>query len=185
MSLPMKTVLLTLGRLPVALDIARSFDALGWRVVVAEPTWMHLARMSNAVQRCYRVTRPTRDAARYLGDLARIIDEEDVSLVVPVSEESMHVAGLHELVDERVKIFCAPQAGMLALHDKYRFVQRAHELGLRVPQTFLADDPAAKQMLGGAFVSKPRYSCSGRRLSFDQPPACLSLAGPLEYSLTP
>ena len=36
-------LLLTLGRLPKALDVARGFADLGWRVVVAEPFKRHLA----------------------------------------------------------------------------------------------------------------------------------------------
>ena len=40
-----RTALLTLGRLPKGLDLARALAAEGWRVVVAEPFGWHLARM--------------------------------------------------------------------------------------------------------------------------------------------
>lgn len=162
-----KTVLLTLGRLPVALDIARSFAAAGNRVLIAEPTRLHLASMSSAVDRCLRVTSPVRDREAYLTDLLGIINAEGVDLVVPVSEESMYVAALHDAVPTGTAIFSAPQDQMLTLHDKFRFTTVAQSLGLAVPRTLRADDPDAPGF-GAArdFVMKPRFSCSGRRVSF-------------------
>ena len=82
-----KTVLLTLGRLPVALDLARGFEAAGWRVIVAEPFAMHLCRMSRSVAKSRRVTAPLASPQQYRSDLLRIIREDAIDLVVPVSEE--------------------------------------------------------------------------------------------------
>ncbi len=158
-----RTVLLTLGRLPVALDVARSFHAAGWRVVVAEPFAFHLCRTSKTVARCYPVTAPARSPTRYLEDLQRIIDSEQVTLVVPISEESIHAAGLTAHLHGRARFFGMPQPGMLALHDKYRFVRLAESFGLQVPRTFLADDTQVATLIRDHdYVVKPRYSCSGR-----------------------
>jgi hypothetical protein len=54
-------LLLTLGRLPKALDVARGFADLGWRVVVAEPFKRHLAGASCLVARSHQVTAPAQD----------------------------------------------------------------------------------------------------------------------------
>ena len=64
------TALVTLGRLPKALDIARALQASGWRVIVAEPYARHLTGASRAVSRSFRVTAPTLDPDEYgqLGD---------------------------------------------------------------------------------------------------------------------
>lgn len=162
-----KTVLLTLGRLPVALDIARSFHALGWYVIVAEPASMHLARMSRSVSRCLPVTSPVDDAARYAADIENIVAAHGVDLVVPVSEESMHVAALHGRLPPGVELFCMPQSRMLELHDKYRFTLLARKYGLRVPESAPASDPRpAITGYSRGFVLKPRYSCSGRGVTF-------------------
>lgn len=164
-----KTVLLTLGRLPVVLDIARSFCETGWRVLVAEPTRMHLARMSNAVGKCYRVRAPVDDPAGYLDDLLKVIDAERVDLVVPVSEESVHVAGLGPRLGERTMLFCGSRQQLLSLHDKYRFNRLAAERGLPVPATALAGDPGADAIAaGGRFVTKPRFSSSGRQVGIHE-----------------
>ncbi len=171
-----KTLLLTLGRLPVGLDIARSFAALGWRVIVAEPFGMHLSRMSRFVDRCYRVVAPNEDSERYLDELLDIVQAESVDLVVPVSEESLHVAALHERLPAGVRLFCAGQDAMLALHDKYRFNVMASSFGLSVPDSCLVTDADRMRITdGNDYVSKPRFSCSGRGVrlhgSGEPPPA--------------
>ena len=161
-STAVKTALLTLGRLPVALEIARALHAGGWRVIVAEPLRWHLCRTSRAVARCRTVTAPGVDPERYLDDLLGVVDEESVSLVVPVSEEVMFVAALHDRLPDGVALACPPRALLLDLHDKWRFVERARELGLAVPGTALASSEAGRRLAArGAHVLKPRLSCSG------------------------
>ena len=162
-----KTALLTLGRLPVALDIARSLHACGWRVVIAEPFSMHLARMSNSVARCFRVTSPVEDAGRYLGDIESIVADERVRLVIPVSEESMYVAALQGRLPDTVSLFSASQERMIDLHDKQQFVATARSCGLRVPRTALVGTAAADAIAASVdYVTKPRFSCSGRGVQF-------------------
>jgi len=157
-----KCALLTLGRLPVALEIARALHADGWRVVVAEPLAWHLCRASRAVARSIVVTSPTRDVARYTTDLLRAVEEEGVSLIVPVSEEILFVSALRERLPTGVTLACAPFERLMALHDKWRFAERARELGLAVPATALGSSEAGAAIaLDGAHVVKRRLSCSG------------------------
>ena len=159
----MNTVLLTLGRLPKALDIARSFAAAGWRVVVAEPHRRHLAGASRSVARSIRVTAPAEDPAAYLRDLARVVREEGASLVVPVSEEAMHVAFLPPLLPGGVRLLAMPPELVLRLHDKHGFALAAAAAGLAVPETFALDDPAARDLADATdVIVKPVHSCSGR-----------------------
>ncbi|MFC7477572.1 ATP-grasp domain-containing protein [Dankookia sp. GCM10030260] len=159
----MNTVLLTLGRLPKALDIARSFSGAGWRVVVAEPHRRHLAGASRSVARSIRVTAPAVDARAYLHDLARVVREEGAALVVPVSEEAMHVAHLRPLLPDSVRLLAMPPGLVLRLHDKHGFALAAAEAGLAVPETFALDDPAARGLADATdVIVKPTHSCSGR-----------------------
>lgn len=159
----MNTVLLTLGRLPKALDLARSFHAAGWRVVVAEPFRRHLAGASNAVARSVQVTAPATDRAAYLHDLLRVVEAEAVDLVVPVSEEVLHVAALHGRLPARTRLFAMPQDVVLAAHDKGRFAAQSAGLGLSVPRTHpLGSDEAAALAAEQDVVVKPLHACSGR-----------------------
>lgn len=161
-SAPERRALLTLGRLPVALEIARALHGAGWRVVVAEPLPIHLCRVSRSVARCRTVPAARDDPAAYVDALARVVAEEGVSLVVPVSEEIVHVAGLHGRLPEDVALACPRRDALLALHDKWRFAERARELGLAVPETALASSAAGAAIASrGPHVVKPRLSCSG------------------------
>ena len=156
------TVLLTLGRLPKALDLARGLHARGCRVVVAEPFRFHVCRMSRAVARSWQVTAPNQDAERYLADLGRIIEAESVDLVVPISEEALHALRLAGRVDPSVRFYSAP-AGLIArLHDKWTFNQLASDIGLPVPESAPIEDPAAAALAATVdCITKPRDGCSG------------------------
>jgi predicted ATP-grasp superfamily ATP-dependent carboligase len=161
-----QTVLLTLGRLPKALDFARAFHAAGWRVIVAEPAKSHLTGISRCVAASFVVPPPTHGKQAYLRALAKITVDEQVDLVLPLSEESMHVAALVDLVSPQVKVYAPPQAALLALHDKSHFIELAGSFGLAVPQTaLLGTDEAASLAAHTDYVLKPVYSCSGRGVS--------------------
>ncbi len=167
--MPARCVVLTLGRLPVALDLARSFAGLGYRVVVAEPLSMHLCGMSRAVARSVRVSDPQQDADAYLDDLERVVRDEGAELVVPVSEETPRVAALKARLPEDIRVFSATQDEVLALHDKYRFAETARRLGLDAPASRLPD--AADELdAADGYVIKPRYSCSGRDVRVQEKP---------------
>ncbi|MEE4163369.1 MAG: ATP-grasp domain-containing protein [Woeseiaceae bacterium] len=159
-----RTALLTLGRLPVGLDIARSFSAAGWRVIVAEPYAMHLCRMSRSVDRSVRVTSPAADPEGYLRDLARIVAAEQVDLVIPVSEETLRIPALRDTMPPGTCVFAAEAALLHELHDKYRFTERARAIGLAAARSWLPGsvDTAASS----GYVIKPRRSCSGRGVRF-------------------
>lgn len=162
----MKTVLLTLGRLPKALDIARSFAANGWRVVVAEPFGWTLTGASRAVSGSVRLPAPAAGQAAYLAALAQAA--AGVDLVVPVSEETMHVAHFAG------PVFTRPARAVLRLHHKQGFIETALRLGLDVPQSAVLGTPEAAALTQQDFITKPVHSCSGRGVRFfaagDAPP---------------
>jgi hypothetical protein len=161
-----KTALLTLGRLPKALDIARALKQAGWRVIVAEPFAWHLARLSRSVDVSLVTRAPNGDPHGYLDDLEAIIDRHGVDLVVPVSEEILHVVGLEARLARRtgspVRLYAPPAADVHRAHDKLAFARLAACLGLAVPDTAPIDDPDALHIArSGRHVVKPALSCSG------------------------
>lgn len=159
----MNTVLLTLGRLPKALDLARAFHGAGWRVLVAEPFRKHLAGASNTVARSIVVPAPAEDQEAYLAALVGIAAEEGVDLVVPVSEEVVHVAALHGRLPDRTRLFAMPPEAVLAAHDKGAFAAQAAGWGLAVPPTHpLGSEGATGLAARQDVVVKPLHACSGR-----------------------
>lgn len=163
----MKTVLLTLGRLPKALDVARSFAALGWRVIVADPFSNHLLRVSRSVAKSIQVPAPADDGAAYVAALADIVRREGVDLVAPVSEEIMYVALLRDRLPARTQVLAMPAEALHDAHDKFTFARQAARMGLGVPRTALASEAAALDIAGESdFVLKERHSCGGGGVTF-------------------
>lgn len=161
------TVLLTLGRLPKALDVARALHAAGCRVVVAEPFSRHLTGASRAVARSHVVTAPRIDPERYLAELSRIIDDEGVDLVVPISEEIVYVAQLHARLPENVRLQSMPAGLIHEVHDKLRFIEVCRRANVAAPETVSLHDGRVREWLQRErVVVKPRFSCSGRGLHF-------------------
>lgn len=157
------TVLLTLGRLPKALDVARSFAMAGWRVIIAEPFRRHLAGASNSVAKSYQVTPPSISKRHYLEELAEIVTRENVELVVPVSEETMHVTFLRDLVPPGVRIYTMPPETLLPAYDKHGFIRLAQEAGVSVPETHALGSAEGRALAqAGPVVVKPIHACSGR-----------------------
>lgn len=162
-----RTVLLTLGRLPKALDIARSFHHHGWRVLVAEPFAWHLCRVSKAVDRSFTVTAPATDPEAYLRELVALVRREGVELVVPVSEEIIHASHLGARLPPGVRLYARSPSELLPLHSKAQFVERAAAHGVAAPETHLLGSPGAAALAArGPVVVKPVFSCSGRGVRF-------------------
>lgn len=159
------TVLLTLGRLPKALELARALTAAGCRVLVADPFGFHLCRASNAVEKSYKTPSPHSHQEQYLTRLLDIVAREKVDLVLPVSEEALHVSLLKNRLPDGTRLFALSNEVLQALHDKYTFAQIAEKAGLTVPETYLASDAQASRLAeSGDTVLKPRLGCSGQEL---------------------
>jgi predicted ATP-grasp superfamily ATP-dependent carboligase len=165
----MTTALVTLGRLPKGLELARALAGAGCRVLVAEPWSWHLSRLSRDVDATFRVAAPAMSPSAYRDDLRRLFEREAVDLVVPVSEEILHVASLHGEQPAGVRVFTPSLERLLALHDKLHFARTAADLGLPAPATFAADsDEAAAYAREHAFIVKPTLSSAGKGLAVNE-----------------
>ena len=162
-----KTALLTLGRLPKALDVARTLAGAGYRVIVAEPFAWHLCRVSRSVSRSYQTCAPNDGPQKYRQALLEIIDRERVDLVVPVSEEAMHVVLIEPHLPGRTRLLAGEPDLVRRLHDKLAFAELAGRYGLAVPQTALLGSPAATSLAARCdTVLKPVFSCAGNDIRF-------------------
>lgn len=158
----MATALITLGRLPKALAIARALKLAGWQVLVAEPFKLHIARVSRSVDACLRVPAPNDDPTAYRAALLDIINTHRVELVVPVSEETHHVLPLRADLPDGVRLLGPDFADYQHLANKHSFQRRAADRGLTVPATAeLASEQAKTLIASTAVVLKPAVGCSG------------------------
>lgn len=158
-------ILLTGGRAPVALELARLLHRAGHRIYVAESAPHHLCRRSVAVERSFHAPPPRQQPQDYLAALEMMIGQWDIDLLIPLCEEIFVIAGGAERLKRRCRVLVSPLEPLHEWHHKYRFVQRAASLGLPVPATVLLNGREAWQETmslaavdGRSVVLKPAYS---------------------------
>ncbi|MCR9129854.1 MAG: ATP-grasp domain-containing protein [Alphaproteobacteria bacterium] len=106
-----------------------------------------------------------------------IVRTHSVDLIIPVSEEVMHVAQLSGRLPKGTRLLCPPPARLQQLHDKSEIMALVEAAGLTAPKTCLGDDPDCTELMGQAqTVAKPRFGCSGGGLRFLEAGAALDAA---------
>ncbi len=145
---PQSSVLITGGRMTKALHLARSFHALGWRVVLTDSEKYAYCgpRFSKAVA-TFRTHAdlPKVGETAYLDSLNQIITQEDIDLVVPVSspKSSLPDAQLQSVIDrarqkdanrKATVVFHGTPEQIGTVDDKFKFCAKASTLGLSSPQ---------------------------------------------------
>lgn len=157
----MPTILLTGGRAPVALDLARMFADAGHRVIMAESLPGHLSRPSRAIARSYDVPPPRYNPSGFTHALCRIADRESVDLLIPTCEEVFWIARSIHSIEAATNVFTVSLQQLDVLHNKFLFNQRAQAIGLAVPYTRLITARDELEIIladGGEWVFKPVYS---------------------------
>jgi predicted ATP-grasp superfamily ATP-dependent carboligase len=164
-------VLLTGGRAPVTLVLARCFQQAGWRVFSAESMPQHLCARSPAVVQNYLVASPRFMVDRYIQDLLAIIQAQQIDLLLPTCEEIYYISQHRDTLTQHCQVFCADITKLDLLHNKYRFIEYIASLSLPTPWTVMVSDReslklALQQGSRGAegdhsLVLKPVYSRFG------------------------
>jgi hypothetical protein len=157
----MPRVLITGGRAPAALELARVFARAGHAVFVAESVPWPLARPSRAVRRTFRVPGPNQDPAGFVRALLEIIRAERIDLLLPTCEELFYVARGRAALSAACRVLAEPLETLRPLHDKWLFAERARAYGLAVPETRRVQSAAELRGVlaeGGDWVLKPAYS---------------------------
>jgi len=151
-------ILLTGGRAPATLELARLFHRQGHTVLVAESLKTHLSAPSRAATRNVLIPAPNPNPEPFIAALAALIQHESIDLLIPTCEEIFWIAQNHECLSQLCTVFCEPLNRLLRLHNKWEFIQRASTYGLSVPKTTLLTSPNDLASLQPPLVLKPVYS---------------------------
>ncbi|WP_366289521.1 ATP-grasp domain-containing protein [Paenibacillus sp. AN1007] len=157
-------VLLTGGRAPVTLDLARMLHRAGHRVFAAESMKRHLCSASRAVEKSVIVPSPRHDTEAYLSALEHWIRIWQIDLVIPMCEEVFYAALGADRLRKHCRVLVSSLEKLHMLHHKYDFIHYAKSAGLPVPETHLIQSPQewleTQQVLGETeeWVWKPVYS---------------------------
>jgi predicted ATP-grasp superfamily ATP-dependent carboligase len=128
-------ILLTGGRAPAALELARAFHRAGHTVFMAESLRGHLSQPSAAIKTNFVVPAPRQEQDAFIIALRNIIEKNKIDLLIPTCEEIFHIA------IRRKELPCAVFAESInrldQLHNKWSFIINAADYGLSVPETML------------------------------------------------
>lgn len=152
-----KRILLTGGRAPAALELARAFHRAGHAVFMAESLRGHLSAPSASIARNFLVPPPRQQTRAFLDALERIVRENKIDLMIPTCEEVFYVA----MGRDRFPAFVEPLEKLRPLHNKWEFIYKADQQGFPVPKTILLaqkDDLLRAYEQFGQLVLKPIYS---------------------------
>lgn len=136
----MKRVLLTGARAPVALDLARQFFTAGFEVYAADSVRLPPCRVSRQVSQTFVVSEPRRDPRVFIDDLARIIAQHHIHILVPTCEEVFYVSRFRDRLPADCRVVCSDFELLTELHNKFRFIQLAEPCAVRVPHTVLLEE---------------------------------------------
>ncbi|CAG7642018.1 hypothetical protein PAESOLCIP111_04294 [Paenibacillus solanacearum] len=168
-------VLITGGRAPAALELARLLAAAGCVVIAAESAAHHLCRTSRFVKRSFRVPPPADEPASFVAALEAIIREEKIDWLIPTCEELFVIASARDRLSSWCRVFTAPLGQLRRLHSKWQFIRHAEALGFAVPKTVLIPSAAdwhefarsgdlEEMLAAGGCVLKPEYSRSAAKV---------------------
>jgi hypothetical protein len=181
----MRRVLITGGRAPVALDLARQFAAAGAQVFVADSRPFYLARASRVISRAFRVPPPRFAPQAFANAIETIIRRERIDLIVPTCEEVFYLSRFASQLLPHTKFLCPPDLHVLRmLHDKWRFSHLARDLnvhGVIVPDTWRLesrDDLARLPLPSTQLVFKPAFSRFAAYTLICPEPAALASLNP-------
>src|SRR4051794_14117747 len=89
---PRYRVLLTNGRFPVSLDLARQLYIAGHHVYCVDPMEYHVCRFSIVVKKSKQVPAPHVDAKGYVEGVKDAIERWKIDIVIPLHEEIFFLA---------------------------------------------------------------------------------------------
>ena len=155
----MKRILITGACAPVSIDLSRRFHAAGHEVLLCDSNRFPVGRFTNQQHSFHRVPSPRHDTAAFIGELNQIIDQHQIDLLIPTSEECFYISARRDEIHCKVLIDSLELLG--TLHNKFTFSQTYENEFASIPRTDLISAPNQLHMFAPQsreFVFKPCYS---------------------------
>jgi len=129
-------ILLTNGRFPVSVDLARQLFLLSHTVFVADPMHYHVCKFSRAVKKSYFIPSPHIDSPGFINAIVEAVRDANIDLIIPMHEEIFYLAeSKHREILKRM--LAPPWETLLMLHNKWTFSEWLGEVGLGRPNARL------------------------------------------------
>ena len=121
----MSNILLTGGRAPATLELARAFHRAGHTVFMAESLRWHVSQPSKAVARNFLVPAPRRHFGAYIEALKTVIVENKIDLLIPTCDEIFTIGMARE--EFPCAVFAEPIKKLNIVYNKWFFLVTAIE----------------------------------------------------------
>lgn len=129
-------ILLSNGRFPLTIDLARQLKLLGHFVYVVDPMEYHICKFSISVVKSYYVPAPHVDEQGYIKAVKDAVKASKIDLIIPLHEEILYLSGCKE--PSILNCLFAPDFDVLIrLHNKWEFTKWLEAAGLDHPQSWL------------------------------------------------
>jgi len=151
----MSRILITGGRAPIALDLARTLRRAGHQVHIAD---VFKTRMLGRFDQ-HTYASPVHAPVAFAADVNRLNAKLRPDLIIPLCEEIFHLA---RLAEPTLPLYAPPLATLMRLHSKFAFIEWANELGLDAPATERLTEPVDAGIAARS-VFKPEFSRFGSR----------------------
>jgi len=144
----------TSSRMPFALGIIRKLADAGHEVWASDDYGMSPGSHSRFLAGHFVTASPRDDTEGFIGDLERIVAEQEIEAIVPAFEEVFYIATRHDRLASQTRLVASPFATLARLHDKASFQRLVTRLGLPTPSTVVA---CSDDELTEAIERYPRY----------------------------
>lgn len=132
-----KTVLILGARAPIALELCRSFSAIGYRVICGDSYMFPAVRFSRYCYKYYKIPSPVFEFDRFRDVIKKIVQNEKIEHIVPTSEEAFHLSRIkNELI---CKTWVSDIELMDKLHNKLSFINIAKDF-FATPETIVLSE---------------------------------------------
>lgn len=165
-------VLLTGGRAPATLELARLFSQQGSQVHVADSFPYALCKVSKAIKAFHDVPAAKQQPQAFIDELVKIVAAEQIDLLIPTCEEIFTIAHFQDSFPASCTLLTERADRLLRAHHKFEFIEWAKRLGLLIPETYYIDTKEQwYNMLNRLpanenYIAKPVYTRSSNELIY-------------------
>lgn len=157
-----KKILLTGGRSPSTLHLARLLNKNKITVYLAESLQYNITKYSNTITKAFHVNNPVKNEEDYINDLIKIIKNENIEMLIPTCEEIFYIAKNKDKLSKYCKVFTDNIDKLLLLHNKWEFIKLLQKYNIITPVTYyvtsLQDINNILHKNNKKFILKPIYS---------------------------
>lgn len=155
-------VLITGARAPVALAIARSMHAQGYKVFTADSMKHSLPKYSQAVEKYCFVPSPRHHPEAFIASIESLIKQHRIDLILPTCEEAFYLSQYHQRLSLHCQLLFDDIDQLIRLHNKYQFNRLASQFDIGIPKSKVLDNiNSLNEMDLSHLVLKPIYSRFG------------------------